>query len=245
MKHPKLSLITALTILLFSFNCFYHEIHTGRSTLTGNNSNYFVLVWSANDAYHIEVELFKGNASDWGYTVLNSTATMTSDLLIGIDILIVNGPDYIYPYETEVIKTWFTEDSDRTLWIAGESDYGGYWSPAGTSTTPTGVNHLIKELGGHLYIQDDAVSDPISMDGASYRVLASVPNTDAAPAKFITRDVTHVSMHGPTAVIPYSSVTADGVGTVGSFKDMNKVQWVISSSKTGSIQDQDFDDDAK
>jgi hypothetical protein len=168
---------------------------------------------------------------------------LTAGMLTGIDVLIVNGPDYMFPNETDVIKDWFTGASNRTVWIAGESDYGGYWSPAGTNSTPTGVNHIVKAIGGHIYIQDDAVSDPVSMDGASYRVVASEPNTVDDPAKYITRDVTHVSMHGPTAVVPYSSVTAAGVGTVGSFDDMNKVQWVMNSSGTGSIQDQDFDDD--
>ncbi|MFW9905520.1 MAG: Heimdall-CTERM domain-containing surface protein [Candidatus Thorarchaeota archaeon] len=204
-----------------------------------------VLVWSGNGALHVEVDLFKGNASAWGYTVKNSTAQMTASLLTGVDVLILNAPDYIFQNESDVIKTWFNGASDRTIWITSDSDYGGYWYPWGVNATPIGVNHIVKAIGGHVYVQDDAVSDPVSMDGASYRVLANTPNTDDDPAKFINRKIETISMHGPTAVVPYKSVTADGVGTVGKYSSMNKVQWVINSSTTAQIQDQDFDDDTK
>jgi hypothetical protein len=228
--------LTILLILALGLSSFTPTQAAGEGT---------VLVWSGNGALHVEVDLFKGNASDWGYTIKNSTSQMTASLLTGVDVLILNAPDYIFENESDVIKTWFTAEAGRTIWITSDSDYGGYWYPWGVTAHPIGVNHIVKDIGGHIYIQDDAVSDYVSMDGASYRVLCDTPNTVDDPAKFITRNVEHVSMHGPTAVIPYSSLTADGVGTVGSFEDMDKVQWVINSSKTAAIQDQDFDDDTK
>jgi hypothetical protein len=50
-------------------------------TPTQAATDYNVLVWSGNGAYHVEVELFKGNATDWGYKVTNSTAMLTAGML--------------------------------------------------------------------------------------------------------------------------------------------------------------------
>jgi len=43
------------------------------------------------------------------------------------------------------------------------------------------------ELGGHIYLQDDAMEDQVINDNAYYRVIANVPNTTENPARTITK----------------------------------------------------------
>jgi hypothetical protein len=206
------------------------------------SANKKVLVWSANAAPHVEVVAFTGNATAWGYDVSNTTETINASVLTGIDVLIVNGPGFLLNAELTAITTWFNGAAGRSIWVAGESDYGGYWIANGTATNP-GVNHLLYEIGAHIYIQDDAVNDAVSQDGGGYRVIANTTNTIDSPAKTIMKNVHNVSMHGPTAVIAYSSVTAAGVGTVANFNAIENCEWLLNTSVYGSIADQDFDDD--
>jgi hypothetical protein len=205
-----------------------------------------ILVWSGNGAFHIEIEGFKANATRWGYTVASSTEELNASLLEGVDILIVNAPDFMLDIEIAAAVTWFNEARGRSIWVTGESDYGGYWYPHG-GITNKGVNHLLMDIGAHIFIQDDAVNDAEMNDGAGYRPLPNVPNTVDEEAKLIMDSeygkVQTTYMHGPTAVIPYSSVSFDGLGTVTSFSALDKCVWLVNTSSTGSIADQDFDDD--
>ncbi|MHA2109639.1 MAG: hypothetical protein ACW99R_18170, partial [Candidatus Hodarchaeales archaeon] len=167
-------------------------------------------------------------------------------VLEGIDILIVNGPDYVKTAEIDVISTWFAAAEDRGLWVAGESDYGGYWYPQGLNSTHLGVNHVILAVGGHIFVQDDAVNDAVMNDGAGYRPVPNIPNLDTAPAKHIMKGVENVSMHGPSNVVPYSSHTGTAqnvTGVVAEWDDIENCDWLIKTSTTGSVADQDFDDD--
>jgi hypothetical protein len=166
--------------------------------------NVQVLVWSGNGAYHVEVEFLKGNATEWGYDVTTNEEGLVAADLEGIDILIVNAPDYVRTAEVDVIATWFGAEEDRGLWIAGESDYGGYWYPQGLNSTHVGVNHIVIAVGG-------------------------------------------LSMHGPANVVPYKSYSGTGrnvTGVVAEWDDLDTADWLLKTSTTGSVADQDFDDDA-
>jgi len=215
--------------------------NTNEFTKPPANSN--VLVWSGNGAFHSEIGKFTRDAAGWGYEVRSSTEEIESHMLNDIDVLIVNAPDYLNNSELLTIEEWFEGGSSRSIWVTGESDYGGYWSPSGTSTDP-GVNNLLYSISSHLYFQDDAVYDPVINDGANYRVICNEPNIYEEPSQIIMDGVVNVSMHGPTAVIPYSTVTAQGEGTVTEFSELYTCQWLVNTSATGSILDQDFDDDA-
>ncbi len=214
---------------------------------TSAQADYKVLVWSGNGALHVEVMSFEGNASNYGYEVVTSVGEMNTSILEGIDVLIVNGVDYINDTkgELDVIVDWFNEASGRALWLASDSDYGGYWYPWGTTAEPVGVNHIVIEIEGHIFVQDDAIIDAGMNDGAGYRPICNVDNTIDSPANKITKDVVNTSWHGPTCVVPYSSVTTAGVGTVANYNDIENCQWVVNTSVTSEIQDQDFDDDDK
>ncbi len=209
--------------------------------------NVQVLVWTSNGGYHVEVEALKGNATDWGYDINTLETGLNATVLEGIDILIVNAPDYVLTAEVAVINTWFGAESDRGLWVVGESDYGGYWYPHGLNTTHVGVNDVVMAVGGHIFIQDDAVNDEVMNDGSGYRVVASVPNLDDNPAKYIMKGVENISMHGPANVVAYKSYTGTGRNVTGVMDkefDDHDYQWLIKTSSTGAVADQDFDDDA-
>ncbi|MHA2253763.1 MAG: hypothetical protein ACXAD7_25610, partial [Candidatus Kariarchaeaceae archaeon] len=201
-----------------------------------------IVVFSGNGAYHTSVEGFKTNASVWGYEVY-STMFLNDAVLANAEILILNAPDFMTPADNATVKKWF-DMGGKALWVIGESDYGGYWSPAD-------LNELIVNLGGSVILVDDAVSDPVSQDGASYRVIANVTNPDPTWDNLLrtgwSPDIRNISMHGPTAVAPWTGGAhgnkTTNVGANTTWDNLPNADWLINSSKYAAIQDQDGDDD--
>ncbi|MHA1971620.1 MAG: hypothetical protein ACTSW1_01435, partial [Candidatus Hodarchaeales archaeon] len=200
-----------------------------------------VYVWSGNGAYHTSVEGFIKNATTWGFDVFASTFWV--DIILEMsDILILNAPDFLTDYDVWVINYWWNT-GNRTIWFVGESDYGGYWNPAD-------LNELAVDLGSNVIIVDDAISDPVSQDGASYRVVANTTNV-ANWGPLLTQwspDVTNISMHGPTYLAPWTgdntgNVTSNPAGSQAKWSDLTYADWIVNSSKYATVQDQDGDDD--
>ncbi|MHA1973178.1 MAG: hypothetical protein ACTSW1_09305 [Candidatus Hodarchaeales archaeon] len=208
--------------------------------IADDTKNPIVTVFSGNGAYHTAIEGFKANATTWGYTVL-SLNSLTYGSLIFTDILILNAPDYLTDSDKEVITDWWNT-GNRTIWFVGESDYGGYWNPAD-------LNELAVDLGSNIIIVDDAISDPVSQDGASYRVIANTTNSDPTWDNVLRQwspEITNITMHGPTYVAPW---TGDNTGNVTSnpgaqvtWASLPNADWIVNSSKYATVKDQDFDD---
>jgi hypothetical protein len=204
--------------------------------LTDNVKTPIVTVFSGNGAYHTSIEGLKKNATTWGYTVESITENLTASSLTLTDVLIVNAPDYLTASDVMYITNWWNTGG-KTVWWIGESDYGGYWNPAD-------INELIVDLGGHVIIVDDAVSDPVSQDGASYRVVA---NTTQSSHGIDMTGIQNISMHGPTGVAPWNGpnhgnkTTSPGANVT--WGDLADANWIVNSSKYAMIQDQDGDDD--
>jgi PGF-CTERM protein len=197
-----------------------------------------VYVWTGNGGYHTSVEGLVRNATQWGYDVFASTFWV--DVVLEMtDILILNAPDYLTDFDVNTITTWWNT-GNRSLWFIGESDYGGYWDPAD-------LNALAVDLGSKVIIVDDAISDPVSQDGASYRVVANQTNPagtwDAVLRSWAT-DVTNVSMHGPTYVHPWNGDNEGNAGAGLTWAADADIDWIVNSSKYATVQDQDGDDDA-
>ncbi|MHA1973758.1 MAG: hypothetical protein ACTSW1_12230, partial [Candidatus Hodarchaeales archaeon] len=121
-----------------------------------------VVVFSGNGAYHTSIEGFIANASTWGYEVI-SVNYLNDASLTNAEILILNAPDFLTDDDKDVVTDWWNLGG-KAIWFVGESDYGGYWDPAD-------LNELAVDLGSNVIIVDDAISDPVSQDGASYRVV--------------------------------------------------------------------------
>ncbi|MHA2096950.1 MAG: hypothetical protein ACW98F_20245, partial [Candidatus Hodarchaeales archaeon] len=111
----------------------------------------YVTVFNGNGAYHTDVSGLITNASAWGYYV-DTTNILTAETIALTDILILNGNDFLTTEEMSAVVDWWNS-GDRTIWFAGESDYGGLWYP-------TSMNLLSLDLGLNVIIQDDALNDP-------------------------------------------------------------------------------------
>lgn len=131
--------------------------------------------------------------------------------------------------ELNSIYTWFTSDGARLLWVAGESDYAGYFN-----NTPS--NDILVKVGANLRIAADTVDDKVNNDNASYRVAAQTPLSDGELNSIITTDVSSAIFHGPTSVLGYQS---------GSVVDLNQtsingVEIIMKTSINATALDEDL-----
>ncbi|MHA2202715.1 MAG: hypothetical protein ACW991_03420 [Candidatus Hodarchaeales archaeon] len=190
-----------------------------------------ILVHNGSGAYHRTGNL-TDLAEDWGYEV-TEVKSVNDSILKNADILVLNANDLLYNDESDWILDWWEDGYSKTAWIAGDSDYKSYFLPGK-------LNTLIVEMGGHIILQDDAISDPESNDGASYRVLSNVinPNYDDNITKGVNLVVTHI----PCPVAPYDG-EFNGKGDFLTWDYLKNADWILNSSPAAQILDQDFDDD--
>ncbi len=194
-------------------------------------SNPEILIHNGSGAYHRTGNL-TDTAEDWGYEV-TEVKSVNDSILKNADILILNANDLLYDNESDWIQEWWEDGYSKTVWVAGDSDYGGYFD-----YVP--LDSLIVELGGHMILQDDALSDPQSNDGAAYRVLSNVTNSDYSTN--ITKGVSKVVTHSPCPVAPYDG-GVNGKGDFVTWDSLAKADWILNSSPAAQVLDQDFDDD--
>ncbi|MCH8906406.1 MAG: right-handed parallel beta-helix repeat-containing protein [Candidatus Heimdallarchaeota archaeon] len=134
----------------------------------------------------------------------------------GTNVLLI--PNSIFPYEqaelTE-INDWFTSDGPHLLWISGDSDFGGFY-------TPDASNSILAGIGSNLRISADAVADPENNDGAAFRVAVQTPVADGVLNSIFTEGVGSAIFHGPSSILGFqgdtvvdlSSTTLDGVEVI-------------------------------
>ncbi len=190
-----------------------------------------ILVHNGSGAFH-RTDNLTDLAEDWDYEVIE-VKNVNNSILKNADILILNANDLLYDNESDWIIKWWEDGYSKTVWVAGDSDYGSYF-------LPTKLNTLIVELGGHMILQDDAISDFESNDGASYRVLSNVTNPDYD--NNIIKGVNLVVNHGPCPVAPYDG-EVNGKGDFVTWDSLENADWILNSSPAAQILDQDFDDD--
>ncbi|MFX1505295.1 MAG: BMP family protein [Promethearchaeota archaeon] len=146
------------------------------------------------------------------------------------NILLIPCSTLIYSAsELNIINNWFTGDGARLLWVAGDSDYGGYFNSSYS-------NEILARVGTNLRIAADAVADEVNNDGASYRVAAPTPISDGDLNSIFTRNVSSAIFHAPTPVVGYQS---------GAVVDLNQtsidgVEIIMKSSIYSNALDQDF-----
>lgn len=98
--------------------------------------------------------------------------------------------------EISALVKWF-EEGGKTLWVAGDSDYGDEGPPRQAT-----ANRILEAIGSRLRIESGSVEDPTSNAGASYRVLG-LPTCAHSRVRFLTDKVERALFHGPAAVIGY------------------------------------------
>ncbi len=196
-----------------------------------------VFVFNGHNAFDDSVEGFKSNASAWGFEVVVMDL-LDPYLLAESDILILNGNGWgnrvsFTPVELDVILRWWAY-GNRTIWFAGDSDYGGYWNPSM-------FNNLSLALGGQMIIQDDSIHDGIPIDGLHGYAIANVTNS-LGPIANLTSGVNDLFYRRSTVIAPYSG-GLDGINTMPKWTDLPYTDWIVNSSQSGEIVDQDFDAD--
>jgi hypothetical protein len=136
--------------------------------------------------------------------------TITSDLLAGVDILLIGQPTVSFaPEEMDAIKSWLLK-GNKALYIAGDSDYGG--GPASIDAVNSLLTYLgsklrLEHAGVYTYVNDTytykGVSQPTAA-AAYYRVLAFVEPDPVLYTSIVDEGITKpILMHGPTCVIWY------------------------------------------
>lgn len=235
----KVGFIIIMSITFLSLNTFKIPNQTVNADLARLPR---VVVFNIYHTFNYSIEGFTTNATTWGYEVV-PTAYLDNKVLENTEILILNAPDFLTEEETTPIVTWWNS-GNKTLWVAGDSDYGGYWNPAD-------LNELIVDLGGHVIFVDDEVSDPVSKDGATYRVIANVTNPNTKWDDLLrtpwSPEIKKIFMQNPTAVVPWNGPNHGNIskspGSNVTWDSIANIDWIINSSKYALIQDRDNDDD--
>ncbi|OLS29044.1 MAG: hypothetical protein HeimC2_02390 [Candidatus Heimdallarchaeota archaeon LC_2] len=147
----------------------------------------------------------------------------------GTNVLLLSASSIDYASEEfDQIVNWFNNDGPRLLWVAGDSDFQGAFTPGSS-------NFLLESLGSNLRISGDAVSDDFNNDGAPHRVATQSPACEGENSCMFTEGVGSAIFHGPTSVLGYLD---------GSYLDLNSdplpdVEVVMRASSDAYATDQD------
>lgn len=222
-----------LLILVLALNVFA-VVSLGTTYAAENDKveNPKILVHNGAGAYaaSTDIDSFTGNATNWGYTIVD-VKSVNSSVLKDIDILILNQNDLINKSEIDPIVDWWEKGHSKTVWIAGDSDYNGYFDYYT-------LNNLTIALGGNIILQDDALQDDENNDASAYRVLSNITNPDYSE---IVSGITQVITHSPCPVAPYDG-TYNGLETTNpTWDDLPNTDWILNTSKAGRCLDQDND----
>jgi hypothetical protein len=170
-----------------------------------------------------------------GYNVVWATGGINSSILnnaIGLVISAIYGDENGFLLdEINAIHDWFNEGR-KLLWIAGDSDYGGY------SYINDNMTMILSECGSHVYPEPSQVSDPHSNCNASYRVIANRINSDPFVSDIVA-GVDSVLMHGPTCL--YGSTSGDGMNPISlETSSISNVYPLVYYSASATIVDSDL-----
>jgi hypothetical protein len=142
----------------------------------------------------------EANLLAWGADVyiIEDTFSIPED----VNVLLIPASRSSYSQDAlEAIQNWFSMSTHpRLLWIAGDSDYGGLF-------TPDACNEVLSTIGANLRISADTVEDYFHNDDRPYRVAVQTPVSDSDLNSIFTRGVSSAMFHGPTSVLGYKSGT--------------------------------------
>lgn len=131
--------------------------------------------------------------------------------------------------ELNTINDWFTSDGAHLLWVAGDSDYGGYFNNGPS-------NDILTKVGANLRISADAVYDDVCNDNASYRVAVQTPISDGDLNSIFTTNVSSVIMHAPTTILGYQSSALVDLNQT----SIEGIEIIMKSSINAAALDQDL-----
>ncbi len=142
-----------------------------------------------------------------GYDVVWAMGGLNDTILADADALIIGSiygdANGFAATEIEAVAEWFNA-SNKFLWVAGDSDYGGAY-------INNNMTAILKAVGSHVYPEPTQVQDAHSNCGAAYRVVANKTGTSPAISSIVA-GVQYVLMHGPTLL--YGSTSGDGNNSI-------------------------------
>ncbi len=177
----------------------------------------------AGDATYLQNNLTSAGSTFRNITGSFSIPSSTNVLLIPASNISFTGT------ELDTINNWFTSGDARLLWVAGDSDYGGYYPPGPN-------NEILSTLGVNLRMGADGVSDVVNNDGASYRIAAQTPMSDGEINSIVTKGVSSAIFHAPGPVLGYQSGTVVDLTQT----SIEGVEIIMKASINATIIDQDL-----
>lgn len=217
-------------IIIFVF-IFILNFNSTKAYLTVINVTYTnVKIDISRGAFHDEFYSFEGNM-----TLYQNTVDINSDIIIDLNStsgFFISQPDSGYsPAEKEVILN-FLKLGNRTLFVTGDNDYGGYFSTIG-------ANDLLFYLNSSLRLGSDSIEDSVSNAGAVYRVLANEYGTGELAN--ITKEgcLGGCLMHGPSSVLGYNGTNVIDLRN----EAISNVEILLQYSENSFSYDADVSDD--
>ena len=192
-------------------------------------SNTKVIIDISRGSYHDEFFNFEGNMTIAGNTVVINNDPITS--LEGVSGFFISQPESGYSIAEKIVIKNFLQSGNRTLFVTGDSDYGGFWSPIF-------VNDLLDFLNSSLRIGADHMLDSADKLGAWYRMSASEYGNGIIGNITKIDCLDGVYFHGSTSVLGY-----DGTNIIDLRKEnLVNVEVLVSFDENATSEDTDLSD---
>lgn len=194
-----------------------------------------IMIYTGNSASHTDMSGFYSNYSHANTVINNTEIDFTTELNANVDALFLPANEGFSLTSINAISNWFAL-GNKLLWVAGDSDYGGYF-------IARDLNPVLESVGSVLRIDAGAIDDLVSNDGSGYRVVSTgVGNGEIAQA--ITKDMINVSLpfHAPTSIYYMNNEQGADLRS----NNVENVEVIIFSSPYAKVLDQDVsmgDDD--
>ncbi len=218
-----LFLVAIMAVMSFSGPVSADELVSGKTFVVYNGGGVFAP----------EINGFYTNYTEAGNTIINGTdmtlENLKGNLTADVDALFLPAND-LSGADLSFIKEWF-DLGGKMLWVGGDSDFGGFF-------IADNLNPVLEEVGSVLRLDSGAVDDPVSNDGASYRVVANQLG-DGPIASAIKEHVDgdfKMPFHGPTSVY----YMKDGAPADLRNATLDNVEVVVMASPDSKGIDQDL-----
>ncbi|MCG3226608.1 MAG: hypothetical protein H7645_06800 [Candidatus Heimdallarchaeota archaeon] len=221
----KIKLITLLCIGLILISCkgTLSEAYSTEITVVGTT----VVIDISRTAYHTEFDDFIGNLTDAFNEVI--IVDESFELPERMDALFISQPDSGYTVQEMSFILEFLSKGNKTLFIGGDSDYGGYYQP-------DFINDLLDFLGSKIRMDSTSIYDDVINDGDNWRIFA-VNYGNGTIGDILKQNCdAGISMHAPCAIVGYNDSTVVDLRN----NTLEGVEILLSYSVNATSVDTDF-----
>ncbi len=189
-----------------------------------------ILIYTGNNAAHTDAMGFYVNYTNAGNIVNISDNYNFAGLEIDeIDVVLFPGNQNFNEEDLNALSSWFNSGV-KLLWVGGDSDYGGYFHA-------NQINPVLEAVGTKLRLDAGEIEDPVSNDGAPFRVITNVTGSPSPLVDYVTDGFNRTIFHSPTSVIWFDGIEyRDLRGKT----NMAGIDIVLESHTTSNALDQDI-----